>query len=331
MEEIVELVQEQGKKIENKLEKEHNFTGRPELGIYIHIPFCIQKCLYCDFISFPNKLELQEKYVDKLIEEIEQEKELFSKYNVTTIYIGGGTPSAIESKYIRKLLEKVKKNINSKWTEDSKWAKDETEKIEVTIEVNPGTVTRQKLLEYKQAGVNRLSIGLQSTNNELLKEIGRIHTYEDFVHTYELAIEIGFQNINVDLMIGLPNQTIHDIKGSLQKIIHNQPQKPQHISVYSLIVEPETPMEKLIEKGNLTLPTDEEERKQYQYVKNMLELEGYKHYEISNFAINGKQSQHNTNCWKQKEYIGFGVAAHSYIDRKRFSNTENLEEYLKED
>ena len=126
MEEIVELVQEQGKKIENKLEKEHNFTGRPELGIYIHIPFCIQKCLYCDFISFPNKLELQEKYVDKLIEEIEQEKELFSKYNVTTIYIGGGTPSAIESKYIRKLLEKVKNNINSKWTEDSKWAKDET-------------------------------------------------------------------------------------------------------------------------------------------------------------------------------------------------------------
>ena len=301
-----------------------------ELGIYIHIPFCIQKCLYCDFISFPNKLEMQEKYVNKLIEEIENEKELFKKYHVTTIYIGGGTPSAIESKYIRQILEKIKENINigELGKEDET---DKFEKIEVTIEVNPGTVTRQKLLEYKQAGVNRLSIGLQSTNNELLKEIGRIHTYEDFVHTYELATEIGFSNINVDLMIGLPNQTIQDIKASLQKIIYNQLQKPQHISVYSLIVEPETPIEKLIEKGDLTLPTDEDERKQYQYVKNMLELEGYKHYEISNFALSGKQSKHNTNCWKQKEYIGFGVAAHSYVDRKRFSNTVNLCEYLEND
>ena len=316
-----------------------------ELGIYVHIPFCIQKCLYCDFISFPNKLELQEKYVKKLIEEIEHEKELFEKYRITTIYIGGGTPSAIESKYIRQILEKIKENINiyehraenangEKYennTENKIDETDEFEKIEVTIEVNPGTVTRQKLLEYKQAGVNRLSIGLQSTNNELLKEIGRIHTYEDFMHTYNLATEIGFSNINVDLMIGLPNQTIQDIKESLQKIIHNQPQKPQHISVYSLIVEPETPIEKLIEKGTLELPTDEEERKQYQYVKNMLELEGYKHYEISNFALSGKQSKHNTSCWKQKEYIGFGVAAHSYVERKRFSNTVNLCEYLEKD
>ena len=316
-----------------------------ELGIYVHIPFCIQKCLYCDFISFPNKLELQEKYVKKLIEEIEHEKELFEKYRITTIYIGGGTPSAIESKYIRQILEKIKENINiyehraenangEKYennTENKIDETDEFEKIEVTIEVNPGTVTRQKLLEYKQAGVNRLSIGLQSTNNKLLKEIGRIHTYEDFMHTYNLATEIGFSNINVDLMIGLPNQTIQDIKESLQKIIHNQPQKPQHISVYSLIVEPETPIEKLIEKGTLELPTDEEERKQYQYVKNMLELEGYKHYEISNFALSGKQSKHNTSCWKQKEYIGFGVAAHSYVERKRFSNTVNLCEYLEKD
>ena len=316
-----------------------------ELGIYIHIPFCIQKCLYCDFISFPNKLELQEKYVKKLIEEIENEKELFEKYRITTIYIGGGTPSAIESKYIRQILEKIKENINiyehraenangeeyESNTESETDETDEFEKIEVTIEVNPGTVTRQKMLEYKQVGVNRLSIGLQSTNNELLKEIGRIHTYEDFVHTYELATEIGFSNINVDLMIGLPNQSIQDIKESLQKIIHNQPQKPQHISVYSLIVEPETPIEKLIEKGTLELPTDEDERKQYQYVKNMLELEGYKHYEISNFALSGKQSKHNTNCWKQKEYIGFGAAAHSYIERKRFSNTVNLCEYLEND
>lgn len=328
MERIIGLGQRgQEQKTEKKLEAEHNFRHKPELGIYVHIPFCRQKCLYCDFISFPNKLELQEKYVSKIIEEIEQEKELFKQYNVTTIYIGGGTPSAIESKYIRQILEKIQENINI----DECEAKEKNDKVEVTIEVNPGTITRQKLLEYKQSGVNRLSIGLQSTNNELLKEIGRIHTYEDFVYTYKLATEIGFQNINVDLMIGLPNQTICDIKDSLQKIINIQPHKPQHISVYSLIVEPETPMEKLIEKGTLELPTDEEERKQYQYVKNMLELEGYKHYEISNFALSGKQSKHNTNCWKQKEYIGFGVAAHSYIDRKRFSNTVNLCEYLESD
>lgn len=343
MKKIIELGQEvQEQKTEKRQEVDHDFRDKPELGIYVHIPFCIQKCLYCDFISFPNKLELQEKYVNKLIEEIEHEKELFKKYYVTTIYIGGGTPSAIESKYIRQILEKIKENINideygaedangAEYECDTENETDEFEKIEVTIEVNPGTVTRQKLLEYKQAGVNRLSIGLQSTRNHLLKEIGRIHTYEDFVHTYELATEIGFQNINVDLMIGLPNQNIRDIKDSLQNIINNQPQKPQHISVYSLIVELETPMEKLIEKGTLELPTDEEERKQYQYVKNMLELEGYKHYEISNFALSGKQSKHNTNCWKQKEYIGFGVAAHSYIDRKRFSNTVNLCEYLESD
>ena len=328
MERIIGLGQRgQEQKTEKKPEAEHNFRHKPELGIYVHIPFCRQKCLYCDFISFPNKLELQEKYVSKIIEEIEQEKELFKQYNVTTIYIGGGTPSAIESKYIRQILEKIQENINI----DECEAKEKNDKVEVTIEVNPGTITRQKLLEYKQSGVNRLSIGLQSTNNELLKEIGRIHTYEDFVYTYKLATEIGFQNINVDLMIGLPNQTICDIKDSLQKIINIQPHKPQHISVYSLIVEPETPMEKLIEKGTLELPTDEEERKQYQYVKNMLELEGYKNYEISNFALSGKQSKHNTNCWKQKEYIGFGVAAHSYIDRKRFSNTVNLCEYLESD
>lgn len=343
MDRIIKL--EQGSKIENKPHLKHNIEAKPELGIYIHIPFCIQKCLYCDFISFPNKLELQEKYVNKVMEEVEHEKELFKKYHVTTIYIGGGTPSAIESKYIKRVLEKIKENINidehvvedvngeeyESNTENEAEETDEFEKIEVTIEVNPGTVTRQKLLEYKQVGVNRLSIGLQSTKGQLLKEIGRIHTYEDFAHTYELATEIGFQNINIDLMIGLPNQTIQDIKDSLQKIIHIGTQKPQHISVYSLIVESGTPMEKLIEKGILELPTDEEERKQYQYVKNMLELEGYKHYEISNFALYGKESKHNTNCWKQKEYIGFGVAAHSYIERKRFSNTADLGEYLESD
>ena len=289
----------------------------PELGIYIHIPFCKQKCTYCDFISFPNQEEKQEKYIQKLLEEIEQNKELISKYQVTTIYIGGGTPSYINSSNIVQIINTIQKNI-----------KEKIEEMEVTIEVNPGTVTKQKLNDYKKSGINRLSIGLQTTNDELLKTIGRIHNYKEFLNTYQLAREVGFENINVDLMIGLPNQTIKDIKDSLKKVIDL---KPEHISIYSLIVEPNTPMEKMIEEKTLVLPTEEEERKQYHYVKNQLELHGYEHYEISNFAIPKKQAKHNLNCWEQKEYIGFGISAHSYINKKRYSNTENLEEYLKGD
>ena len=294
---------------------------KPELGIYIHIPFCIQKCIYCDFVSYPNKLNLQSEYIEKLIKEIDEEKELFDKYNVTTIYIGGGTPSAIESKNIVKILEKIKQVIKI----------EDLRNIETTIEINPGTITKQKLLDYKQAGINRISIGLQSTNDKILKNIGRIHSYQDFLDSYQLIRSIGFNNVNVDLMIGLPNQTIKDIKESIEKIVNSKYGKPEHISTYSLIIEPNTQIEKLIDENKMKLPTDEEERKQYDYVKNMLELNEYEHYEISNFALKGKRSKHNTNCWEQKEYIGFGVSAHSYINKKRFSNTENLNTYLQKD
>lgn len=294
---------------------------KPELGIYIHIPFCIQKCIYCDFVSYPNKLNLQSDYIEKLIKEIDEEKELFDKYNVTTIYIGGGTPSAIESKNIVRILEKIKQVIKI----------EDLRNIETTIEINPGTITKQKLLDYKQAGINRISIGLQSTNDKILKNIGRIHSYQDFLDSYQLIRSIGFNNVNVDLMIGLPNQTIKDIKESIEKIVNSKYGKPEHISTYSLIIEPNTQIEKLIDENKMKLPTDEEERKQYDYVKNMLELNEYEHYEISNFALKGKRSKHNTNCWEQKEYIGFGVAAHSYINKKRFSNTENLNTYLQKD
>lgn len=294
---------------------------KPELGIYIHIPFCIQKCIYCDFVSYPNKLNLQSDYIEKLIKEIDGEKELFDKYNVTTIYIGGGTPSAIESKNIVKILEKIKQVIKI----------EDLRNIETTIEINPGTITKQKLLDYKQAGINRISIGLQSTNDKILKNIGRIHSYQDFLDSYQLIRSIGFNNVNVDLMIGLPNQTIKDIKESIEKIVNSKYGKPEHISTYSLIIEPNTQIEKLIDENKMKLPTDEEERKQYDYVKNMLELNEYEHYEISNFALKGKRSKHNTNCWEQKEYIGFGVSAHSYINKKRFSNTENLNTYLQKD
>ena len=199
------------------------------------------------------------------------------------------------------------------------------EKLEITIEVNPGTVTKEKLQMFKNCGINRLSIGLQSTNDELLKQLGRIHNYNQFLDTYNWAKEVGFENINVDLMLGIPNQKIEDLKDSLEKIVNL---KPKHISVYSLIVEEATPIEKMINSGELKLPEEEEERNEYHYTKNYLELNGYKHYEISNFAIDGYESKHNTNCWKQKSYIGFGIAAHSYMNGVRYSNTTDLKQYL---
>lgn len=310
-----------------------------ELGIYVHIPFCIRKCAYCDFISYPNKLEMQEEYVKKLLEEIDNAKQIINNCNVTTVYIGGGTPSAINSKLIKRILYKIRDVISTKQKADNVATLEGIDQEfkghlgndiqEVTIEVNPGTVTRQKLEDYFEAGVNRLSIGLQSTSDFLLKSIGRIHTYKDFLDTYNMAVDVGFKNISVDLMIGLPYQTITDIKESIEKIT-NLSLRPQHISVYSLIVEESTPMERLLNEGKIVLPTDEEERNQYSYVKNTLEQKGYKHYEISNFCLPGKQAIHNTNCWDQKEYLGFGVAAHSYFDRKRFSNTNSLQQYLSE-
>ena len=281
-----------------------------EMGIYIHIPFCKQKCYYCDFTSFCGKDNLIEKYVEALKKEIELEN---IKSKITTVYIGGGTPSYIDSKYIKQIINKVKeKNISSS--------------AEITIEVNPGTVTEEKLRDYKDCGINRLSIGLQTTQDVLLKEIGRIHDFAEFLNTYQLARKIGFNNINVDLILGLPNQRIVDLKESLSKIIELN---PEHISVYSLIVEENTPISKMIEKRELVLPDEELERNMYWYVKNTLEIEGYEHYEISNFARSGYCSKHNMNCWEQQEYIGFGIAAHSYRDITRYSNTENIEEYIK--
>ena len=286
-----------------------------ELGIYIHIPFCKQKCYYCDFVSFSNKEEYIEKYVETLEREIDSYD--LSNYNITTIYIGGGTPSRIPSEKIQEILEKIKQKISENQT---RW-KD----IEITIELNPGTVEEEKIKKYKEIGINRLSIGLQSTNNKLLKEIGRIHTFEDFKNTYNLVKKVGFENINVDLMIGLPNQTISDVKESLNEIIKLN---PTHVSVYSLIVEENTKMEQLINNKELQLPDEELERQMYWYVKNTLELNGYNHYEISNFAKKGKESKHNLNCWEQKEYIGLGLAAYSYLNGVRYGNTGNIEKYI---
>ena len=193
-----------------------------ELGIYVHIPFCKRKCNYCDFVSFQNKNELIEKYIECLCEEVKQSTKLSNSkdYIVKTIYIGGGTPSLIESKYIKEIIKEIKKRFNV------------DENAEITIEVNPGTVTEEKLNDYYNSGINRLSIGLQSDNDEILKTIGRIHTYSEFLTTYKLARKSGFKNINIDLMLALPNQTLEILENTVNNIVKLE---PEHISIYSLM------------------------------------------------------------------------------------------------
>ena len=295
---------------------------RKQIGLYIHIPFCKQKCSYCDFCSYAKKQDLVSKYIKCLLQEIKEvgnnnrldfENGKDNLFLVKTVYIGGGTPSLIESKYIVQIMDEIKLCFELE------------ENAEITIEANPGTVTLEKLEDYSKVGINRLSIGLQSTHEHLLKEIGRIHTYLDFLDTYRFAREAGFKNINIDLMIGLPNQTLAEVKDSIEEIVSME---PEHISVYSLILEETTPLFKKVEEG-LELPNEELERQMYWTSKQILEANGYNHYEISNFAKKNYESKHNLDCWNQKEYIGFGVAAHSYTNGIRYSNIENLEQYIK--
>ena len=293
-----------------------------EIGLYIHIPFCKQKCYYCDFTSYANKEELVERYIKCLKKEILQyanenkimsEHGLEERYVIKTIYIGGGTPSAIDEVYIINVLDTIKDNFKMR------------DNAEITIEVNPGTVNKDKLESYRECGINRLSIGLQAVQDDILKCIGRIHTYKDFENTYEYAREVGFDNINVDLMINLPNQTLDDVKESVKTILSL---KPEHISVYSLILEPNTKMYELINSKTLTIASDETERQMYWYVKDTLERHKYNQYEISNFTKSGFESKHNMDCWNQKEYIGVGASASSFMENKRYSNISKIEKYI---
>ena len=284
-----------------------------ELGIYIHIPFCKKKCSYCDFKSFENINEnIKKEYIEALIKEIQLTKNN-SNYIVSTIYIGGGTPSFIDEKYIKEILQAIYKKWEIK------------PEVEITIEINPGTINKSKLEAYRMMGINRLSIGLQSTNDYLLKKIGRIHNYQDFLDTYILARKTGFENINVDLMLALPEQTLENLMQSVRKIINLN---PEHISIYSLILEENTELFSKVQKGEEALVKDELEREMYWKSKEAFEEAGYIHYEISNYSKKGYESKHNKNCWSQKEYLGFGIAAHSYLEEKRFCNIDNLNKYI---
>lgn len=280
-----------------------------EISLYIHIPFCKQRCFYCDFPTFAGKEKFREDYVKALVKEIENK---CSNYSIKTIFIGGGTPSHLEVKELDILLSAVKKlNLSNG--------------IEYSIECNPGTVSEEKLKIMKKYGVNRISFGLQSCDNHLLKKIGRIHTFEEFLENYNLARKIGFNNINVDLMYGLPNLTVEIWKDTLEKICKL---KPEHISAYSLIIEEGTAFYLLYEKDKLEIPSEDNERIMDKMTKDILKENGYNQYEISNFALRGKECEHNKVYWSLDEYIGVGLASSSYIDGYRLVNTNNISDYI---
>jgi len=293
--------------------------NKKELELYIHIPFCVRKCAYCDFLSGPQDEETIEKYVSSLLDEIRahaSNKKLASKYNVATVFLGGGTPSILNISQIKRIFEVIKNTFAV------------TEDAEITIEANPGTVTRKKLETYRACGINRISFGLQSTNNEELKLLGRIHTYEEFLESYQLARECGFDNINVDLISAIPKQTLASWEETLQKVITLN---PEHISAYSLIVEEGTPFAKVYGEGcpgELDLPNEEEERKIYYRTEKVLKEAGYHRYEISNYAKEGKECKHNLGYWERKEYLGIGLGAASLIDNTRYKNTDDLIYYM---
>jgi len=303
--------------VHNVLLKEMNTDAKRDLGVYIHIPFCAKKCDYCDFLSGPSSKEVIEEYFEALYLEIEQYSDYSELYTISTIFIGGGTPSVVDSSYIEGIMEKLMRVFHIDQT-----------RLEATIEINPGTVSREKLLAYKRAGINRISFGLQSTNNEELKLLGRIHTYEQFEQNYHLARELGFLNINIDLMSALPGQTLENWTETLNKVIQLS---PEHISAYSLIIEEGTKFYERYQEGSpgsKLLPNEETDRFMYSQTKSILKENGYLRYEISNYAKQGFECKHNVSYWIGTEYLGIGLGASSYIGGARFSNIDEVEEYI---
>lgn len=304
---------------------------KKELELYIHIPFCIKKCLYCDFLSFPANRKMQAEYMDQLRCEIASQGPWYADYLVTTVFIGGGTPSALEAEQITLLMQAVKRSFAL------------AEEAEITIEANPGTQLSHKLPLYRQAGINRLSLGLQSAVNAELKILGRIHSFEDFLMGFQQARLAGFSNINVDVMSGIPGQTPENFKNTLRRVIML---KPEHISAYSLIIEEGTPFGDYYggsegtkagegKKGQCpalegwpALMDEEEDRKLYHLTKTVLEDAGYHRYEISNYARSGFACAHNIGYWTGKDYLGFGLGASSYVDGCRFANETDMKRYL---
>ena len=286
---------------------------KKDISIYIHIPFCQKKCVYCDFLSFAGcTYAKQLQYIDSLIQEIKLYKPFADRYKVRTIFIGGGTPSLLDEVFIGNILSTVRTVF-----EVDRFA-------EITIEANPGTLKYTNLLAYQTHGINRLSIGLQTTDDEGLKRLGRIHNFDQFVATFKSARRAGFRNINIDLMSGIPGQTEHDFVDTIMKVMEFE---PEHISVYSLQVEEGTPLYEDEYLRNM-IPSEEVDRRMYAMTKKVLAVNGYERYEFSNYSKPKYECRHNIVYWTGGEYVGFGIGAASYFKGQRFSNTRDIDRYI---
>lgn len=281
-----------------------------DLSIYIHIPFCVRKCLYCDFLSFAAPVSEMESYVNYLLREIREQSVFYRDHRVISIFLGGGTPSLLSADKTESILKEIREAYRM------------AEDVEITLECNPGTVSPEKLNNYITSGINRLSIGLQSTDDRELASIGRIHDYETFLETYRAARMAGFRNINIDLMAALPGQSIASYQKTLERVTDLV---PEHISAYSLILEEGTPLYE--KQGEYSFPTEDEDREMYLLTGRYLGERGYRRYEISNYAKDGCACRHNQVYWQCGDYVGFGLGAASMVCGVRWSVPENLEAY----
>ena len=286
--------------------------GCSMLELYIHIPFCIRKCNYCDFLSFPETESGIAQYCHALKEEIKRTGDQAEDIGVRSVFIGGGTPSILEAEQITEIMTCIRNNFSIE------------KNAEITTESNPGTLNAEKLNCYHELGINRLSIGLQSTDDDCLRRLGRIHTFQEFEKNYEQARKSGFQNINIDLMSGLPGQSLRGYEDTLNRVTEL---KPEHISSYSLIIEEGTPFYKS-DSVLQQLPDEDTERKMYERTKEILAQQGYERYEISNYARQGRECIHNLGYWEQVPYLGMGLGASSFYNGASFSNERNFRKYL---
>lgn len=301
--------------------------GNGTLGIYVHIPFCVKKCKYCDFLSMPAGEECIRQYMDVLVQELEYRASLAGQYEIDSVFIGGGTPSVIDAQYIERIIDVVRMHY--------RMPESNNKMPEITIECNPGTVDESKLEQYRNAGINRISIGLQSASDEELRLLGRIHTWEQFEQSAHLVKQY-FDNWNVDVMSALPGQTPGSYQNTLERVFKLN---PPHISAYSLIIEEGTPFyesyredELRRQKGEMpvVLPSEEAEREMYECTGTLMEEHGYYRYEISNYAKEGFESRHNNRYWVREDYLGIGLGASSLMQNVRWNNTSDMQKYLRQ-
>lgn len=290
-----------------------NVNDTKQLELYIHIPFCARKCNYCDFLSFPVNAKEHDAYINRLCQEIALSAPSAAAYEISTIFIGGGTPSILEPKCISRIIYTIRRHYSVR------------KNAEITIELNPASTLRYKFTSYRDSGINRISIGLQSANNAELKTLGRLHIFEDFLKCYQDARMEGFQNINIDLMNEIPGQTTASWRKTLRNVLML---KPEHVSIYNLIVEEGTVFQRMQAAGTLSLPSEDEDVAMDEITKELTNRYGYRRYEVSNYAKPGYECRHNYGYWSNVPYLGFGLGASSYFNGIRWSNIRDYRAYL---